>query len=68
MMKNDNFKQLLLRFYIWLAICHIHIITTHFIKLPDLAQIFVPLVLSQLIFAAYQSRIASIKLDELHSQ
>lgn len=68
MMRNSNFKQILLRLYLLLSVEHLVLFLDSYITLPVVIKITMPVIVSQFLFEIYRLRKDEIKIDELYSQ
>ena len=63
LMRNGNFKELILRFYLLIGLDHFVIFLNAIVSLPLYAQIFLPIVASQLLYELYKRKKAVLKID-----
>jgi hypothetical protein len=63
LMKNGNFKELILRFYFLIGLDHFLIFLNTIVALPLYVQIFVPIITSQLLYELYKRKKTFMKID-----
>jgi hypothetical protein len=66
--RSRPFKELQLMLYLWFAASHLMVMTSHWLSLPLLLRLAIPMGLTQAVLRAYLSKRGSNSLDELYSQ
>lgn len=62
-MRNENFKELILRFYILIGFDHFLIFLNTVVSVPLYFQIFLPIAASQLLYEIYKRKKTFLKID-----
>jgi hypothetical protein len=68
MMPNPNYKEILIRIYLLLAIDHLVHFMGSLLPLPTIAYFVTPLIVSSFLYSVYDLKRSQVKLDELYSQ
>lgn len=67
-MRNDQFKELMMRIYFLLSMDHLVMALCSFVTLPLVLRFLMPVVVSQFLFELYTLKRKKPKLEELYSQ
>lgn len=66
--RNKLYKEFQLRAYLWMVASHLTVLMSNAVSMSLLAQLAIPLAVSQIVMSVYLERKGVPKLDELYSQ